>query len=152
VPATSTSLAFVEAVAALGVEEVSVVAPYPREAADSFAAFLGEWGIGVRATVALGLPGASSSERLTAADVEREIERLDQAVPVLLPDTAVWGIEILRELAPRLRAPLLVANQVTLWQAFELAGLDTDLPAFDLLAKRPAPGVTRSASLLGNKR
>jgi maleate cis-trans isomerase len=149
VPATSTSLAFVEAAAALGIAEVVVVAPYPREAADAFAAFLGEWGIAVSETVPLGCVGPSVSERLDAGDVERALAPLRSDVAVLLPDTAVWGIEILAELAPRLSAPLLVANQVTLWHAFELIGLATGIPAFGALAGVTAPGLTRSASLSG---
>lgn len=151
VPATSTSLAFVEAAAALGIEEVVVVAPYPEEAASAFTAFLAEWGIAVRETVPLGCVGPSVSEQLSAADIERDIAEFDPAVAVLLPDTAVWGIEILGELGPRRTAPLLVANQVTLWHAFDLIGLETALPAFGQLAGLGAPGVTRSPALLGRR-
>lgn len=142
VPATSTSLAFVEAAAALGVDEVAVVAPYPDEATAAFAAFLAEWGIAVRQTVTLGCEGPSVSERLDAAAVEHATASLDPALAVLLPDTAVWGIEILAELAPRRATPLLVANQVTLWHAFGLIGLDTRLAAFGALAGVAAPMVT----------
>jgi maleate cis-trans isomerase len=142
VAATSTSLAFVAAAGALAIEEVAVVAPYPEEAAAAFAAFLGEWGIAVRETVALGCGGPSVSERLDAADLERDLASLDPGLAVLLPDTAVWGIEILAELGPRRSAPLLVANQVTLWHAFELIGLGTELPAFGALAGVGAPKVT----------
>lgn len=144
VPATSTSLAFVEALTALDIGEVAVVAPYPRAGADAFEAFLGEWGIAVRELVPLGCEGPTVSERLVAADVERAIAPLPQGVAVLLPDTAVWGIEILGELAPRIDAPLLVANQVTLWHAFDMIGVATDQPAFGRLASVAAPGVTRS--------
>jgi maleate cis-trans isomerase len=151
VPATSTSLAFVEAAAALGVDEVAVVAPYPDEASAAFAAFLAEWGIAVRATIPLGCVGPSVSERLVAEDLDDELSALGSDVAVLLPDTAVWGIEILAELAPRRTAPLLVANQVTLWHAFELIGLPTSLKAFAALAGVAAPGVTRSASLPGGR-
>lgn len=145
VPATSTSLAFVEALAALDVDEVAIVGPYPADAVDAFAAYLGEWGIAVRDAVPLGCVGPTVSEQLDAADVERAIVALGSDVAVLLPDTAVWGIEILTELAPRLPMPLLVANQVTLWHAFDLIGIGTGLPAFDALAGVTAPGVTRSA-------
>lgn len=144
VPATSTSLAFVEALSALGIGEVAVVGPYPAEAVDAFAGFLGEWGIAVVETIPLGCVGPTVSEQLDAGDVERAIAPLGPDVAVLLPDTAVWGIEILRELAPRLARTLLVANQVTLWHAFDLIGLGTDLPDFDALAGVAAPGATRS--------
>lgn len=152
VPATSTSLAFVEAAAALGIGEVAVVAPYPDAAARAFADFLAEWGIAVRQTVTLGCDGPSVSERLTAADLEPELSAIDPGVAVLLPDTAVWGIEILAELGPRRAAPLLVANQVTLWQAFDLIGLGTARPAFGDLAGIAASGATRTPTLLGRER
>ncbi len=145
VPATSTSLAFVEALAALDVDTVSVVAPYPAPAAAAFAAFLGEWGVTVRDSVSLGCEGPSVSQQLVAADVERAIAAVDGGVSVLLPDTAVWGIEIRRELAPRLDVPLLVANQVTLWQAFNLAGMSTDLPELGELSGLRASGVAHAA-------
>jgi maleate cis-trans isomerase len=145
VPATSTSLAFVEALAALALDTVSLVAPYPAQTSAAFADFLGEWGVTVRDTVPLGCAGPSVSQRLGAADVEQAIAAIDPGVPVLLPDTAVWGIDIRRELAPRLDVPLLVANQVTLWHAFDLVGMSTDLPVFGDLRGLRAPEVTRAA-------
>jgi maleate cis-trans isomerase len=149
VPATSTSLAFVEAAAALGIDAVAVVAPYPDEAAAAFSAFLGEWGIAVRESRPLGCAGPSISERLTVADLERDLAEIDPGLALLLPDTAVWGIELLPELAARRAAPVLVANQVTLWHAFDLIGLDTELPALGALAGVPAPAATRGETLLG---
>jgi maleate cis-trans isomerase len=143
VPATSTSLAFVEALAALEIDRVAVVAPYPEPAAEAFESFLGEWGIAVRGIVSLGCAGASTSQLLTAEDVENAADSLGAAASILLPDTAVWGIEIHRELAPRLSVPLLVANQVTLWHAFELAGMSTDLAAFGDLGGIRAATITR---------
>jgi maleate cis-trans isomerase len=151
VPATSTSLAFVEAAVALGIDAVAVVAPYPDEAAAAFSAFLAEWGIAVRASRPLGCAGPSTSERLTAADLERDVAALDPELALLLPDTAVWGIDLLPELAARRAAPVLVANQVTLWHAFDLIGLDTDLPALGALAGVAAPGATRGETLLGRE-
>jgi len=148
-PATSTSLAFVEALDALGIDEVVAVAPYPEPAAAAFAAFLGEWGIAVSATVPLGCTGPSASERLDAAAVAAALERVGDGVPVLLADTAVWGIEIHAELAPRLAAPLLVANQVTLWHALGLAGADTDIAALGVLAGVPAGYRTRPGRKAG---
>lgn len=148
-PATSTSLAFVEALAALGIDEVVAVAPYPAAAAAAFAEFLREWGVAVSAAVALGCDGPSTSERLDAATVERALADVGDGVPVLLPDTAVWGIEIHRELAPRLAAPLLVANQVTLWHALALAGCATDIAALGVLAGVPAGELTRPERDMG---
>ena len=40
----------------------------------------------------------------------------------LVPDTALPTLDILAELEESLGKPVLTANQVTLWQAFHLAG------------------------------
>jgi maleate cis-trans isomerase len=134
VPATSTSLAFVEALRVLSIDEVALLSPYPQPATDALVGFLAEWGVTVRSSAALGCAGGRESERLGAAEIESALATLDSDLPTVLPDTAVWGLEIQRQLAPLLRSPLLVANQVTLWNAFDLAGMSTDLPAFGSLA------------------
>jgi maleate cis-trans isomerase len=144
VPVTSTSLAFVEALAALGVGAVSVVGPYPEPATHAFAEFLGEWGIRVERSAHLDCAAAATSELLDGGDVDAALRQVGTDVPILLPDTAVWGIEIQRELASELPVPLLVANQVTLWQAFDLAGASTELDAFGTLRGVRATGVTRA--------
>ena len=146
VPATSTSLAFVEALAALAIEEVALLSPYPRPATETLVAFLADWGIAVRSSTALGCRGGRESELLGPAEIESALGMLDADLPTLVPDTAVWGLEIQRELAGELRAPLLVANQVTLWNVFDLAGMATDLPAFGPLAGLGAPGLTTGSA------
>jgi maleate cis-trans isomerase len=145
VPATSTSLAFVEALRALSFDDVALLSPYPQAATDALVGFLAEWGVTVRSTAALGCPGGRESERLGAVEIESALATLDPGLPTILPDTAVWGLGVQRELAPALRSPLLVANQVTLWNAFDLAGMSTDLPAFGPLAGLRGP-VAGSAS------
>lgn len=139
VPATSTSLAFIEALTALHVDEVSLVSPYPEPATAAFITFLADWGITVRTATHLGRPSGAESALLGPDDVGPAVEALGGDVPVLLPDTAVWGFELHRELALRVPCPLLVANQVTLWHAFELAGVSTDIEAFaELRDVRPS--------------
>lgn len=129
VPVSSTSLAFVDALRALSVDTVSVLSPYPEPATGRLVAFLGECGIGVAGTVHLDCPGARWSELLDAERLRPGLAALGTVNPVLLPDTAVWGFSILEELAGH-PAVVLAANQVTLWQAFRLAGMGTDLAAF----------------------
>jgi maleate cis-trans isomerase len=149
VPATSTSLAFVEALNALGFEDVALLSPYPQPATDALVGFLAEWGVTVRCSAALGCPGGRESERLGADEVESALAGLDPSLPTVFPDTAVWGLEIQRELAPRSRSPLLVANQVTLWNAFDLAGAPTDLPGFGPLAGLRGAGLTTASARPG---
>lgn len=132
VPASSTSLAFSDALRSLGCTTVSVLSPYPEAATQAFLAFLLECGVRVAGAAHLGHPGARSSELLDAETVRSEISDFRTDCPVLLPDTAVWGFTILEQLEGETHE-LLVANQVTLWQAFRMLGLSTDSPRFGVL-------------------
>lgn len=137
VAASSTSLAFVDALRSLSISIVSVLSPYPAEATDAFIAYLGEYRVSVAKVLHLDHPGARSSELLDGAATHAALTEFDPKHVILLPDTAVWGFEILESLAG---APyrLLVANQVTLWQAFRRLSISTDTPRF---------GILRSATL-----
>jgi maleate cis-trans isomerase len=146
VPATSTSLAFAEALAALDIAEVAVIAPYPEPATARFVDFLGEWGVEVANAVHMDYPSGTASEQLRARDFDAALVAVGEDLPIVIPDTAVWGLELYPELASRLSVPLLVANQVTLWHAFQLAGMSTDSESFGALRGCAARGITRSSA------
>jgi maleate cis-trans isomerase len=146
VPVTSASLAFAEALAALDVAEVAVIAPYPEPATAAFVGFLREWGVAVGSSVHLDRASGTASELLSARDFDAALAAVGAGLPIVIPDTAVWGFELHRELAPQLPAPLLVANQVTLWHAFHLAGMSTDLERFGALRGRCPRGITRGSA------
>jgi maleate cis-trans isomerase len=132
--------------AALGVAEVAVVAPYPEPATARFVDYLREWGVEVANAVHMDSPSGAASERLSGRDFDVALAAVGEHRPIVIPDTAVWGLELHRELASRLSAPLLVANQVTLWHAFQLAGMSTDVEAFGALRGCAAPGITRGSA------
>lgn len=134
IPVRSTSIALVAALHALGEEEVALLSPYPEPATAALVEFLGEWGIGVSAVAALGCPGASSSELLTAADLEPRLAALGGSARVVIPDTATWGFELAAGLERSAGRPVTTANQVTLWMAFSLLGLPNEDPRFGDLA------------------
>lgn len=137
VPASSTSLAFVEAVRALDATDVDVMSPYPAAATEAFVAFLREWGISVGWAAHLDHPSGRSSDGLRLEDLEPHLRTRRGSSLVLIPDTAVWGFELLSRLqAVDDRCPMLVANQVTVWQAFRLAAMSTDTPRLGLLRGR----------------
>lgn len=124
VPASSTSLAFVHACEAVGAARVAVAATYPADVADSFGRFLAEAGLEV--------VSVQAHEVITAVEVGtfgREwVRRLvvagdhPDAAAVLVPDTALRTVAVVEELEERLHKPVLVANQVTFWEALGLAG------------------------------
>lgn len=131
VPATSTSLAFVQACQALGYRRVGVAGTYPARLVDRFCDMLEEHGVRVicRAALGLWLPAVDapvdpdSYDTLADADLGRLITAVARPRPdaVLIPDTA-----LLSRGGTRFRAltgpPLVLANPVTIWAALCLAG------------------------------
>ena len=79
-------------------------------------------------------PSGRSSEALGLADLRPHLAD-DPGRVTLVPDTAVWGFEILAELSAHASGhrSVLFANQVTVWQALRLAGMSTDLPRLGML-------------------
>lgn len=124
VPASSTSFAFVDACAHLGVRRVAVGATYPDDVAERFVAFLAAAGIEVLALSSRGIVTAAEVGTLESAAVLDFAAAADHAdaQAVLLPDTALHTIELLDALDARLGKPVLTANQVSVWQGLRLAG------------------------------
>ena len=90
-PATSTSLAIVDALAALGAKRVAVVATYPEPAARALDSFLSAFGSEVASLQWLdapsGLDAAAIGEERMAAAVRRAAGEKPDAV--VIPDTAL---------------------------------------------------------------
>ena len=123
-PASSTSLAFVNAARALDVRRVAIAATYPRDVVDAFVAFL--------AAAKIEVVGSSSADIITAAEVgtlglDGVLDILtsvdhQRAEAVLMPDTALHSIAWLDRLESTAGKPVLTANQVTVWEGLRLAG------------------------------
>ncbi|WP_420821656.1 maleate cis-trans isomerase family protein [Pseudonocardia acidicola] len=126
VPASSTSFAFVDACARLGITRVAVGATYPGDVAERFVAFLARGGVAVRQLSARGIVTAAEVGTLPADLVLDFAAAADhpQAQAVLLPDTALHTVELLDALEARVGKPVLTANQVSVWQGLRLAGAD----------------------------
>lgn len=125
-PASSTSLAFVAALRALGLGRVAIAATYPAPVTACLVDLLGDAGFDVL--------GAGSEGIVTAAEVGtldadalvafvRAGDRPDAEV-VLVPDTALHTARSLETLEEAVGKPVLTANQVTVWEALRLAGHD----------------------------
>ncbi|GAA2560110.1 maleate cis-trans isomerase family protein [Pseudonocardia hydrocarbonoxydans] len=124
VPASSTSFAFADACAHLGVTRVAVGATYPDDVAERFVAFLARAGVEVLALSARGIVTAAEVGTLPPEDVLAFAEAADHAdaQAVLLPDTALHTVDLLDALDARVGKPVLTANQVSIWQGLRLAG------------------------------
>jgi maleate cis-trans isomerase len=124
VPASSTSFAFSDAAARLGLKRVAIAATYPDDVSALFVEFLGVAGVEVVRLSSLGIVtaaevGTLGRERVLDLAVAGDHPDADA---VLLPDTALHTVAWLDELERRLGKPVLTANQVSIWQGLRLAG------------------------------
>jgi len=146
VPASSTSLAFVEALRAIGARRVAVAATYPADVAQRFADFLAVDGVEVLSV--------ASEDILTAVEVgtidrERAVRFVsaadhDDAEVVLVPDTALHTAAWLTDFEDAVGKPVLTANQVTFWEALRLARQQARADRLGRLFARPAGDVAAS--------
>ncbi|MEB3034921.1 maleate cis-trans isomerase family protein [[Mycobacterium] nativiensis] len=125
VPASSTSFAFVHALAAFGCLHVAVAASYPRDIAELFATFLAAHGVTVEAMGDAGIPTAAEVGRLTPRQVRELALRNDTptAEALLIPDTAMHTVGQVDQLERLLGKPVLTANTVTVWEGLRIAGI-----------------------------
>ena len=135
VPASSTSIAFVEAARALGLEKVAVAASYPEELAAHFSTFLEAGGVEVVSFGASGIFTAVDAGRLGPDAVLEMTLSVDvpEAEAVLVPDTALHTLTCIDTLEKALGKPVLTANQVTVWEGLRLAGTPRPLPRLGTL-------------------
>ena len=114
-PVTSTSLAMLEAVTALGADTVDVVSAYPAPTTHRFLRFLDDAGIGVAAMVSLDCKDELLSHAL---NIRREVAQFTRSLsprthPLLIPDTAINAIALIADLEEDIGRPVVAGNQAT---------------------------------------
>ena len=124
VPASSTSIAFVDALRHLGIRRVAVAASYPDDVARHFVRFLTAGGVDVVAMWSHGIYTAAEVGTLEPDQVAAMVTAADHpdAEAVLVPDTAMHTLAIVDKLEATIGKPVLTANQVTVWKGLELLG------------------------------
>lgn len=142
VPASSTSFAFTDACAHLGITRVAVGATYPDDVAARFVEFLGAAGVEVLSLSARGIVTAAEVGTLPADAVLEFAAAVDHpdAQAVLLPDTALHTIGVLDQLDAALGKPVLTANQVSIWQGLRLTSEVAPRPGLGTLFAAGAEG------------
>ena len=133
--ASSTSIAFVDALRHLGVRRVAVAASYPDDVAQHFVGFLTDGGAEV---VSMGSHGIYTAAEVGTLDPSRVVDMATaadhpDAEAVLVPDTAMHTLAIIDQLEAAVGKPVLTANQVTVWKGLELLGPVPDLPGLGAL-------------------
>lgn len=124
VPASSTSIAFVDALRHLDIRRVAVAASYPHDVAEHFVRFLSAYGVDVVAMGSHGIVTAAQVGTLQPQQVVDMVSAADHpdAQAVLVPDTAMHTLAIVEELEAAVGKPVLTANQVTVWKGLQLIG------------------------------
>jgi maleate cis-trans isomerase len=135
IPASSTSLAYVEAMRALGLRRVSIAATYPEDIARAFATFLADAGLDPVAVTSRGIITAAEVGTLESDEALALVGAADGsgADAVLVPDTALHTIDAIEALERAARKPVLTANQVSAWEGLRLAGAATTAPGLGRL-------------------
>ncbi len=138
VPATSTSFAFADALAALDVRRVAVAATYPADVAQRFVDFLDRAGVSVVALSCRGIVTAAEVGTLGRDAVLDFVAANDHpdAQAIVVPDTALHTVAWLDELEARVGKPVLTANQVSVWAGLRLAGDTTPRDGLGTLFRR----------------
>ncbi|MFD7386849.1 decarboxylase [Streptomyces sp. NPDC059852] len=137
-PASSTSFAFVHAMAELGVRRVAVGATYPDDVTGLFTEFLRSGGAEVVAVRGAGVVTAAEVatwEEKELFALAREADHAD-AEAVLLPDTALHTASHVPALEEALGKSVLTANQVTVWEGLRLTDRRVHAPALGSLFTR----------------
>lgn len=142
VPATSTSFAFTDALATLGIHRVAVAATYPADVAGRFVDFLDRAGVTVVALSCRGIVTAAEVGTLGRDAVLDFVAANDHpdAEAVVVPDTALHTVAWLDELEARVGKPVLTANQVSVWAGLRLAGDTTSRDGLGTLFRRNGAG------------
>lgn len=140
VPASSTSRAYLAALAALGLTRVAVAASYPDDVARLFVDYLASAGVEVVSFSSAGIATAAEVGTLTPAQVTDLATGNDHpdAQALLVPDTAMRTLAVLPDLEARLGKPVLTANQVTVWEGLRLAGAPRSHPRLGALFAQEA--------------
>ena len=122
-PVSSTSIAFVEALEALGLTQIAVAASYPEDVAVHFVDFLAHAGIEVVSFASHDIYTAAEVGRLDRDDVIAMVTAADvpEAQAVLVPDTAMHSLLWVENLEDATGKPVLTANQVTVWEGLRIA-------------------------------
>jgi len=135
VPATTSTLALLEACRVYGVTRLGLATPYTEDVNQRISETYADRGVAVVARSALGISDNEAFARVpssTVADQLREV--VDDAHAVAVLCTNVHGALLAEPLEAELGVPVLDSVTVTLWHALSLVGTD-GTPGFGTLLR-----------------
>lgn len=131
VPASSTAIAFLAALDAIGAKRVDILSPYVPELTETMVSFFSEAGINVQNIQHM---QRAPGQHIFDTDCNGELADFVASTtmsnnPIVIPCTSISSLQRVAELERIACRPIITANQVTLWHALLLAGLTPNIPA-----------------------
>ncbi|MGH3516077.1 MAG: maleate cis-trans isomerase family protein [Haloechinothrix sp.] len=136
VPASTSSLAMLEACRVYGITRLGLATPYLADVNARIAETYASEGVEVVAESHLGISDNEAFARVPEADVAEQVRKLAadaHACAVLC--TNVHGAALAAGLEAELGLPVLDSVSVTLWHALHLAGVSQPVPGFGTLLR-----------------
>jgi maleate isomerase len=137
IPATTSTLALLDAFRAYGVTRLGLAVPYTADVTDRIVAGYREHGVDCVTTAQLGLTDNLDFGRVPAERVRQLIEQAAEADPhaVAVVCTNVAAAPHVAELEKLLDVPIFCSVSATLWKALDVAGASATIPGWgELLA------------------
>jgi maleate cis-trans isomerase len=141
--ATTTASATMAALRQLGARRIVLVSPYERSTHEHELEFMDQAGIDVVGERNLGLSGSDAYCGIPPSDWVEVMTAMkdDRADAYFVSCANIRAIEVIEELEERLGRPVVTSNQVVIWQALRLAGIDEPVPGLGRLATAGAAAV-----------
>lgn len=135
--ATTTASATMAAFKQLGAQRVVLVSPYPRPSHEHEIEFLEEAGLEIVGERNLDLNGSTAYSAMPASDWVETLAAMknDRADVYFASCANIRAIEALEEIEEILDAPVVTSNQLVIWNALRLAGIDDPLPGLGRLTR-----------------
>ncbi|MBT5047375.1 MAG: arylmalonate decarboxylase [Rhodospirillaceae bacterium] len=135
--AATTASATMTAFEVLEARRVVLVSPYPRTSHEHELEFLEEAGLEIVGERNLSLDGSTAYSAMPPSDwVDTMASMKNDKADVYFASCAnIRAIEVLEEIEEILDAPVVTSNQLVIWNALRLAGIDDPLPGLGRLAR-----------------
>lgn len=138
--ATTTAAATMAALQRLGAKRIVLVSPYGRATHEHELEFMAQVGIEVVGERNLDLAGSDAYCGMPPSDWVEVMTGMknDRADAYFVSCANIRATEVIEEMEATLGRPVLTSNQLVIWQALRLAGIDEAIPGLGRLAEAAA--------------
>lgn len=142
--ATTTAAATMAAFELLGAKRIVLVSPYTRETHQHELEFMEQAGIEVVGERNLGLSGSDAFCGMPPGDWVETMTAMknDRADVYFVSCANIRAIEVIDDMEALLDRPVVTSNQLVIWQALRLAGIDDAVPGLGRLASAAVEAVS----------